>query len=93
MLEHIHIKNIIVVDELSIDCDAGFSAITGETGAGKSIWIDAICLVRLIDRLLASSIDSLTNLLFSVFDAIFKISKSIYNSLINKLMIYICFNE
>lgn len=44
MLEHIHIKNIIVVDELSIDCDAGFSAITGETGAGKSIWIDAICL-------------------------------------------------
>jgi len=44
MLEHIHIKDFLVVDNLSIECHPNFSVITGETGAGKSIWVDAIYL-------------------------------------------------
>lgn len=42
MLTHIHIKNFIIVKSLSLDFEKGLHVLTGETGAGKSIWIDAI---------------------------------------------------
>ena len=42
MLNHIHIKNFIIVKSLSLDFQKGLHVLTGETGAGKSIWIDAI---------------------------------------------------
>lgn len=42
MLTHIHIKNFILVKSLSLDFQQGLHVLTGETGAGKSIWIDAI---------------------------------------------------
>ena len=42
MLTHIHIKNFIIVKSLSLDFQEGLHVLTGETGAGKSIWIDAI---------------------------------------------------
>src|SRR3990167_6526031 len=42
MLNHIHIKNFIIVKSLSLDFQNGLHVLTGETGAGKSIWIDAI---------------------------------------------------
>src|SRR3990167_8361413 len=42
MLNHIHIKNFIIVKLLSLDFQNGLHVLTGETGAGKSIWIDAI---------------------------------------------------
>ncbi|OGT41766.1 MAG: DNA repair protein RecN [Gammaproteobacteria bacterium RIFCSPHIGHO2_12_FULL_40_19] len=42
MLTHIHIKNFIIVKSLSLDFQKGLHVLTGETGAGKSIWIDAI---------------------------------------------------
>ena len=42
MLTHIHIKNFIIVKSLSLDFQSGLQVLTGETGAGKSIWIDAI---------------------------------------------------
>jgi len=45
MLTHLNIKNFAVVQSLSIDLHAGFSVITGETGAGKSIAVDALGLV------------------------------------------------
>lgn len=45
MLNHIHIKNFAIIDELSRDLDNGLTVVTGETGAGKSIMIDAIGLV------------------------------------------------
>lgn len=47
MLKNIFIKNFILIDELSLDFHNGFSAFTGETGAGKSIMIDAISLLSL----------------------------------------------
>ena len=42
MLTHLHIKNFVIVKTLSIDFQNGLHVLTGETGAGKSIWIDAI---------------------------------------------------
>ncbi|MEH6357877.1 MAG: DNA repair protein RecN [Pseudomonadales bacterium] len=45
MLTHLNIKNFAVVQSLSIDLHKGLSVITGETGAGKSIAVDALGLV------------------------------------------------
>lgn len=42
MLTHIHIKNFAIVEQLNIDFTAGLSVLSGETGAGKSIWVDAV---------------------------------------------------
>lgn len=44
MLTHLRIRNYTVVDELAVDLGAGMTAITGETGAGKSIMLDALGL-------------------------------------------------
>ena len=45
MLKRLYIKNFALIDELDIDLHAGFSVITGETGAGKSIILGAIGLL------------------------------------------------
>ena len=45
MLKHLYIKNFTLIDELDIDLFQGFSVITGETGAGKSIILGAIGLL------------------------------------------------
>ena len=42
MLKHLYIKNFTLIKELDIDLQPGFSVITGETGAGKSIMLGAI---------------------------------------------------
>ena len=44
MLAHISIKDFTIVDSLELDLSSGFSAVTGETGAGKSIMLDALSL-------------------------------------------------
>ena len=45
MLKHLYIKNFTLIDELDIEFHQGFSVITGETGAGKSIILGAIALL------------------------------------------------
>lgn len=45
MLKHLYIKNYALIDVLDIDFHSGFSVITGETGAGKSIILGAIGLL------------------------------------------------
>lgn len=45
MIQNIYIKNFVLIDELSLDFNANFSCFTGETGAGKSIFIDALSLL------------------------------------------------
>ena len=45
MLESLTVKNFAIIDNISIDFKEGFTAITGETGAGKSLLIDAIGLL------------------------------------------------
>ena len=45
MITHLYIKNFTLIDELDIELYSGFSVITGETGAGKSIILGAIGLL------------------------------------------------
>ncbi len=45
MLKHLYIKNFTLIDTLDIELYPGFSVITGETGAGKSIILGAIGLL------------------------------------------------
>lgn len=45
MLKHLFIRNFAIIDELELDFNAGLTALTGETGAGKSILLGALNLV------------------------------------------------
>lgn len=45
MLNLLHIENIAVIEEADITFRPGFNVLTGETGAGKSIVIDAISAI------------------------------------------------
>ena len=45
MLKHLYIKNYALIDLLDIELYSGFSVLTGETGAGKSIILGAIGLL------------------------------------------------
>ena len=45
MISNIHIKNIGIIDDLEINLNKGMNVFTGETGAGKSLIIDAINII------------------------------------------------
>jgi len=45
MLKSLHISNYALISELQISFNSGFSVITGETGAGKSIILGALSLI------------------------------------------------
>ncbi|MFI4972537.1 MAG: AAA family ATPase, partial [Hyphomicrobiales bacterium] len=44
MLSRLSIRDIVLIDRLDIDFAAGLAVLTGETGAGKSILLDAFAL-------------------------------------------------
>ena len=45
MLQRLFIENVALIERLEIEFHAGFNVLTGETGAGKSIIIDAVNFV------------------------------------------------
>ena len=45
MLNELFIRNLAIIDDLRLRFDAGFNVLTGETGAGKSIILDAVMLI------------------------------------------------
>ncbi len=45
MLEHLRVRDFAIIDSVEVDFRGGLTALTGETGAGKSILLDAISLV------------------------------------------------
>ena len=55
MLSSLRISNYAIIDDLEIELGPGFSVMTGETGAGKSILVDAVGLA-LGDRAEASAV-------------------------------------
>ena len=44
MLHHLSIQNFALVDQLDLDLGPGMTVVSGETGAGKSIMLDALAL-------------------------------------------------
>ena len=45
MLSHLYIRDFAIVQKLELNLQSGLTVLTGETGAGKSILIDALALV------------------------------------------------
>ena len=70
MLESLHIKNIAVIDDAEIPFAPGLNILSGETGAGKSIVLEAISLIlgsrANIDLLRAGSDEAVVEALFNV---------------------------
>lgn len=63
MLRELHVKNVAVVAEAAVDLAPGLNALTGETGAGKSIVVDSLALLagaRASAELVRSGADTLT---------------------------------
>ncbi len=69
MLRDLHIRNLAVLEEASIELGTGFNVLSGETGAGKSIFVDSLALlsgVRASSDLIRTGAESLT--VTGVFD-------------------------
>src|SRR5882724_7254686 len=45
MLQSLRIRNLALLEEIELDFEVGFTAVTGETGAGKSILLGALTLL------------------------------------------------
>ncbi len=45
MITHLYVKNLAIIKETAVSFDKGFIVITGETGSGKSILLDALSLI------------------------------------------------
>ena len=68
MLEHLHIENLAVIEGLDLNLRNGFSVLTGETGAGKSVLIHSLNLIlgeRVSKDLVRSGCDKAT--VFALF--------------------------
>jgi DNA repair protein RecN (Recombination protein N) len=73
MLREIYIRNFILIEELRIDFQSGLNVLTGETGAGKSILIDALgCITG--DRIKADFIRDLDKK--TIIEAVFSIENN-----------------
>ena len=68
MLRNLHVRNLALIREIAVDFTEGLNILTGETGSGKSIIVDAIGLALggRISRELVSGGTALTELTFEV---------------------------
>ena len=75
MIQHLTIKNFGLIDQLSVEFSASLNILTGETGAGKSILIDALRF-GLGERLDPSQIRD--RQLPCVVEVVFELSKKLF---------------
>jgi len=78
MLRKLAVRNFVLIDALELDFHAGFTAITGETGSGKSILLGALGLLR-GDRADFSLIGPESNR--STVEAVFSLNEATHNKL------------
>ena len=45
MISNLHIQNIGIIDDISINLNKGLNVLTGETGAGKTLIIDSLLII------------------------------------------------
>ncbi|NTW95047.1 MAG: DNA repair protein RecN [Erysipelotrichaceae bacterium] len=81
MIQKLTIKNFILINEVSLDFRPGFSVFTGETGAGKSILIDAIGIL-LGDRFLSESVGKESSK--SSIEGVFSIDREAISTWLNE---------
>ena len=48
MISNLHIQNIGIIDDISINLNKGLNVLTGETGAGKTLIIDSLLIGNII---------------------------------------------
>ncbi|MCX7677951.1 MAG: DNA repair protein RecN [Spirochaetes bacterium] len=73
MIEELRIKNFVLIEDLALKFDYGFNVLTGETGAGKSILIDALSAVlgeKMTTDMIRSGFDK------AVIEAVFNVSST-----------------
>ena len=78
MLKELHIRNVAVIEEVTVEFSGGFNVLTGETGAGKSILIDSINLAlggKTNKDLIRGGAD------FAAVDAVFEVAPELTPSL------------
>lgn len=83
MLRELHIKNLTIIDNVTVEFEEGLNVLTGETGAGKSIIIDALCLAlgeRASSELIRSGEKE------AVIEAFFDIPQKLLNPSTRKLL-------
>ena len=70
MLSLLHIENIAVIESADISFDGGFTVLTGETGAGKSIIIDAIHAAQGVYDAIVMNPGAFTHYSYALLDAL-----------------------
>lgn len=81
MLQKLHIKNYILIDEVELDWSQGLNIITGETGAGKSILLGALGLI-LGDRADGNALYNKEKK--CIIEGVFSVSKKDFKSFFNE---------
>ena len=84
MLKQLYIRNFTLIDELDMEFHSGFSVVTGETGAGKSLVIDSLSLLlgaRASNELIRAGEDSAT------IRGVFAVNNRILNAILMSLEI------
>ncbi len=78
MLKSLYIKNFILIDEITINFESGFNVFIGETGAGKSLIVDALQVIsgqRVTSNIIKKNKDK------AIIEAVFELNEQVLSQL------------